>query len=148
MGFSEAKAMRIALATWAEGFANYHLHAYVDNEGLYHLLNGSKLSSPDARLQNELVEIALILMAFSIKLTVHWWASGDNTRADLASRVHHPASGPADKEKLDRTMAEWRRDNVPWQWKHQSPAASVAERQSAVAGKQLLDEWRRQAAEL
>ena len=146
MGYSEARALKAGLDEWAFSFAGHSLHVYVDNQGLYHLLRGSKLSSPDPRLQNEMVEISLILMAFKIDIIVHWFEGALNIYADLASRLHHPVKGVQHQQDLDKLVTEWRRENTAWRWKHTEQRLSETEQHECDVGLRLLTEWRQRAA--
>lgn len=147
MAFSEAKSLKLGLEKWGASFANRHIVNYVDNEGLMWLMQGKKLSSPDPRLQNELVEIALILLAHNIALTTRWFDSESNAYADAGSRIGDPVKGQQYREKLLALTEEWKTTNKTWRMREESQNLSTEEVQNMQIGRQLLAEWRRTAAE-
>ena len=110
-------------------------------------MQGNKLSSPDPRLQNELVEIALTLLAHNIALTTRWFDSESNAYADAGSRIGDPVKGQQYREKLLALTEEWKTTNKIWRMREESQNLSTEEVQNMQIGRQLLAEWRRTAAE-
>ena len=138
MAIAEARAVRIALQTWAPmGFINTTVHVWVDNQGLYHLLHGSRLQAPDQRLQEELVLIALTIEAYGVNIIPHWWDSLSNERADAASRLYDPVHGAKYKRKLEELRRSWLSEHRLWRWNNDS-VNLTAERE---AGRELLKLW-------
>ena len=121
------------------GFINKTVHVWIDNQGLFHLLHGSRLQAPDKRLQEELVHIALILEAFGTNIVPHWWDSLSNERADAASRLHDPVHGAHYRRKLDKLRATWLQNHRMWQWNMEGPNTS----NDREAGSKLLALWSR-----
>ena len=93
------------------------------------------------------MQIALILMAYTIKLTLHWFCSAANEFADLSSRVHHPVSGARHRRDLDALVATWRAEHTPWTFRHLDQSMSERELRDEQAAKAILTEWRALAAQ-
>ena len=147
MAYSEALSLRLTLEEWGHRwFRNRNLTVFVDNEGLWHLLNGGKLRSPDERLQRELVTIALICMANCTQLHAFWFDSESNAYSDAASRVSDPREGPFYTKKLEELTHEWRRHHTPWRDQQAALPKSKQEQAEADLGATLLAEWRKQAS--
>lgn len=135
MGVTEARALRIALETWAPHLRNSHLDVIVDNQGLYYCLVGEKTKSQDQRYQEEMVQIALICISNAIVIHPHWWSSEENVLADAASRCSERGHEKRYRTVLQELTHQWRQQNDVWRWS--DPPAETAETASS-----LLSVWR------